>query len=149
MSPVSGSVTARAPPASPKQTFLSKLAGPVQNMLSSTSGVNWIREYSALHKEWSARGSTRCFSDVAEVRNLPQPHPVMTPDCPMVFSRPWPLSGSGMGVTLSLITTAFFSWIRARSLSQSDRFWKPGWRTTYKQNKRSLNEYCISSSMHE
>ncbi|TNN80526.1 hypothetical protein EYF80_009265 [Liparis tanakae] len=54
----------------------------------------------------------------------------MTPDNPGVSARSCPLCGRAMGDTLSLTTTGSFSWISARSLSHSDWFWKPGWRTT-------------------
>ena len=42
----------------------------------------------------------------------------------------WPNSGRGMGYAFGPSTTGVFSWIRARLLSQSDWFWKPGCRNT-------------------
>lgn len=59
-----------------------------------------------------------------------KPQPVMTPDPSELSARSRLLSGSGMGVTLLLITTGSFSWIRTRSLAHSDGFWKTGWRTS-------------------
>lgn len=138
MSPVSGSVTARAPPASPKQTFSWYSVAAVQIMSSSTVGVSARLSYSALHSEWLASGTTMCLRKGEGVRRGPQPHPVIIPDPRTALARSWPLSGNGMGVTLSFITTGCFSWIRARSLFQSDWFWKPGWRTTCRREMQKF-----------